>query len=110
MRAVDANLSTARAARGASSTLFGLFIAVAFSGQVAPAANPDPAMEARIAAFVPRFESYVAEGMTAFDCPGLVTGIVAGDKLVYAKGFGVLKKGGEPVDAGSLDSRSAPRH
>jgi hypothetical protein len=48
--------------------------------------------------------------MTAFDCPGLVTGIVAGDKLVYAKGFGVLKKGGEPVDAGSLDSRSAPRH
>jgi CubicO group peptidase (beta-lactamase class C family) len=45
-----------------------------------------------------QLESYVAEGMTAFDCPGLAIGIVAGDKLVYGKGFGVRKKGGEPVD------------
>jgi CubicO group peptidase (beta-lactamase class C family) len=98
MRAFDVHVSTGRAARGASSTLLGLFIAVAFSGQVAQAADPDPAMEARIAALVPRLESYVAEGMTAFDCPGLAIGIVAGDKLVYAKAFGVRKKGGEPVD------------
>jgi len=39
-----------------------------------------------------QLESYVAEGMTAFDCPGLAVGIVAGDKLVYAKGFGVQKR------------------
>ena len=44
-----------------------------------------------------QLESYVAEGMTAFDCPGLAIGIVAGDKLVYAKGL-ACKKGGEPVD------------
>src|SRR5262249_11327128 len=32
--------------------------------------------------------------------PGLAVGIVAGDKLVYAKGFGVRSKsGGLPVDA-----------
>ena len=98
MRAFDVNVSTGRAARAASSTLLGLFIAVAFSGQVAQAADPDPAMEARIAALVPRLESYVAEGMTAFDSPGLAIGIVAGDKLVCGKGFGVRKKGGEPVD------------
>ena len=36
--------------------------------------------------------------MKAFDNPGLAIGIVAGDKLVYAKGFGVRTKGGEPVD------------
>jgi hypothetical protein len=60
MRAFDVNVSTGRTARAASSTLLGLFIAVAFSGQVAQAADPDPAMEARIAALVPRLESYVA--------------------------------------------------
>jgi CubicO group peptidase (beta-lactamase class C family) len=98
MRAFDLNVSTRRAARGASSTLLGLFVAIAFAGPVARAADPDPAMEARIAAMVPRLETYIAAGMTAFDSPGLAIGIVAGDKLVYAKGFGVRKKGGEPVD------------
>ena len=33
-----------------------------------------------------------------FDLPGLAIGIVADDRLVYAKGFGVRRKGGEPVD------------
>jgi len=38
--------------------------------------------------------------MKAFDVPGLAIGIVAGDKLVYAKGFGGRRKGGgELVDA-----------
>lgn len=96
MRAFD--VSTGRAAGRASSALLGFFIAVAFSGLAAQAADPDPATEARIAALVPRLESYVAAGMIAFDSPGLAIGIVAGDKLVYAKGFGVRKKGGEPVD------------
>ena len=30
--------------------------------------------------------------------PGLAIGIVAGDRLIYAKGFGVRGKGGAPVD------------
>ena len=37
--------------------------------------------------------------MKAFDVPGLAIGIVSGDNLVYAKGFGVRSKsGGAPVD------------
>jgi len=30
--------------------------------------------------------------MKGFDVPGLAIGIVAGDRLVYAKGFGVRSK------------------
>ena len=100
MSALDLDVSTRRAARGTSRTLLGLLFAVALSGpmQLARAADRDPAMEARIAALVPRLETYIADGMKAFDSPGLAIGIVAGDKLVYAKGFGVRRKGGEPVD------------
>jgi CubicO group peptidase (beta-lactamase class C family) len=54
-------------------------------------------MTARIAALVPSLERYVAKGMQSFDDPGLAIGIVNGDRLVYAKGFGVRRKGGEPV-------------
>ena len=40
--------------------------------------------------------------MKAFDVPGLAIGIVAGDKLIYAKGFGVRRKGGAPVDTQTI--------
>ena len=40
--------------------------------------------------------------MKAFDAPGLAIGIVSGDRLVYAKGFGVAGKGGAPVDADTV--------
>ena len=37
--------------------------------------------------------------MKTFDSPGLAIGIVANDRLVYSKGFGVRSKaGGAPVD------------
>ena len=37
--------------------------------------------------------------MNTFDLPGLAIGIVANDRLVYSKGFGVRSKaGGAPVD------------
>jgi CubicO group peptidase (beta-lactamase class C family) len=63
-------------------------------------ANPSPATEARIQALVPDLEAYVRDSMKAFGVPGLAIGIVAGDRLVYAKGFGVRSKaGGAPVDA-----------
>ncbi len=55
-------------------------------------------MPARIEALIPELETYIARGMKDFDNPGLAIGLVTGDKLVYAKGFGVRKKGGEPVD------------
>jgi CubicO group peptidase (beta-lactamase class C family) len=66
---------------------------------VAPAdGRADAAMDAKIEALVPELEAYIADGMQAFDNPGLAIGIVSGDRLVYAKGFGVRRKGGEPVD------------
>jgi CubicO group peptidase (beta-lactamase class C family) len=38
--------------------------------------------------------------MKGFDIPGLAIGIVANDRLVYAKGFGVRSKNNRlPVDA-----------
>ena len=49
-------------------------------------------MDARIQALVPELESYIAAGMKASDTPGLAIGIVSGDSLVYAHGFGVRSK------------------
>jgi CubicO group peptidase (beta-lactamase class C family) len=57
-------------------------------------------MEARVRALIPDLEVYIQSGMQAFDAPGLVIGIVTGDRLVYAKGFGVSSKAaGAPVDS-----------
>lgn len=61
---------------------------------------PSPAgSEAQIAALVPDLERYVKAGTAAFDVPGAAVGIVADDRLVYSRGFGVRRKGGnESVD------------
>ncbi len=57
----------------------------------------------RIQVLIPDLDAYITSGMKAFDVPGLAIGIVAGDKLVYAKGFGVRSKGGgQPVDARTI--------
>ncbi len=56
------------------------------------------AADALIGKLVPELEAYIRAGMTGFDDPGLAIGIVAKDRLVYAKGFGTRRKGGEPVD------------
>jgi len=66
----------------------------------APAAAGD--MEARIAAIIPALEAYVEKGMADFDVPGAAVGLVAGDRLVYAKGFGLRAREGEPVDPGTV--------
>ena len=65
-------------------------------------AAAEETMEARIEALEPKLEAYIASGMKAFDDPGLAIGIVTGDKLVYAKGFGVGRKGGAPVDPDTI--------
>ena len=59
----------------------------------------DDGMAAKVEALVPDLERYIEKGMADFDVPGLAIGIVTGDKLVYAKGFGSRSKGGAPVDA-----------
>jgi CubicO group peptidase (beta-lactamase class C family) len=69
---------------------------------IATAAEPsktEAAMEDRVKAVIPEIEAYTASGMKGFDVPGLALGIVVGDKLVYARGFGVRSKStGLPVD------------
>jgi CubicO group peptidase (beta-lactamase class C family) len=76
------------------------------SVQWLPAAEPErPEQSAadRIHALTPSLESYVANGMKAFDVPGVAIGMVAGDELVYSKGFGVRgKSGGQPVNAQTI--------
>jgi len=57
-------------------------------------------IETRIQALIPDIETYTARGMKAFDSPGLAIGIVANDRLIYGKGFGVRSKAGDaPVDS-----------
>ncbi len=68
----------------------------------AAAAQTAPSPAGRIEALTPALEAYVAEGMAAFDAPGVAIGIVAGDELVYAKGFGSRSKGGDPVDTATV--------
>jgi CubicO group peptidase (beta-lactamase class C family) len=69
----------------------------------------EPPMKARIEALIPDLESYIASGMKAFDVPGLAIGIVSGDRLVYAKGFGVRgKSNAEPVDSRTVFQIGSP--
>jgi CubicO group peptidase (beta-lactamase class C family) len=55
-----------------------------------------------INAVVPRLEAYVAQGMKTFDTSGVAVGIVAGDALVYSKGFGMRSKSA----AGAVDTHT----
>ena len=60
----------------------------------------EPSIEAAIEVNRPDIEAYIASGMKLFDLPGLAIGIVANDRLVYAKSFGVRSKSNNaPVDA-----------
>jgi CubicO group peptidase (beta-lactamase class C family) len=52
----------------------------------------------QVQALIPDLESYIANNMKDFDVPGLAIGIVSGDRLVYAKGFGIRSEDGDPVD------------
>jgi CubicO group peptidase (beta-lactamase class C family) len=71
--------------------------------QAVELSSTDAAMTSRIEALVPEIEAYSRSGMNAFDVPGLALGVVVGDRLVYAKGFGVRsKRGGEPVDTRTI--------
>jgi CubicO group peptidase (beta-lactamase class C family) len=84
---------------------FPFIASIALSCAIPPAASAqpiaaNPAIEARIQALIPDLETYTRSAMQAFGVPGLAIGIVAGDRLVYAKGFGVRgKTGGAPVDS-----------
>ncbi len=60
-------------------------------------------MEGRVQELIPDIEAYVVNGMKGFDIPGVAIGIVANDRLVYAKGFGVRSKSNRlPVDTRTI--------
>ena len=67
------------------------------------AANVTGDIEGRVRVLAPQLEDYVTGGMAAFDVPGAAVGVIAGDRLVYAKGFGErCKNRGEPVGPGTV--------
>jgi CubicO group peptidase (beta-lactamase class C family) len=75
----------------------GLLPVAAAARTPSAASQPAPDLEERIRALVPDLEHQVTVGMAAFGVPGAAIGIVAGDRLVYSKGFGVKRKGGGSV-------------
>lgn len=79
-----------------------LMLVLALATLCPGAAGADEAMEARVRDLAPKLEDYIGQKMADFDLPGLAIGIVVGDELVYAKGFGVRRKGGEPVDPATV--------
>ncbi len=98
--------ATAGAFRRARGIMLALLMPAVLSGAGLPdvaraeeASKSAASMEARVTGLIPDLESYIRSGMKAYDLPGLAIGIVTGDRLVYAKGFGVRSKaGGVPVD------------
>jgi CubicO group peptidase (beta-lactamase class C family) len=85
--------------------LSSLIIVVAFTlnlPNTAKAAEPSTTkatIEDRVQELIPDIEAYITSGMKGFDIPGLAIGIVANNRLIYAKGFGVRSKSnGLPVD------------
>ena len=78
--------------------------AAAFAWCGAVLAVPAGAADLHAADFLgtlaPSLESYIAKGMKTYDSPGLAIGIIADDKLIYSKGFGVRRKSNSaPIDA-----------
>ena len=72
------------------------------TGRAADATAASQAAEKRIQTLIPDIERYISSGMKTFDVPGLAIGIIANDKLVYSKGFGIRDK----KNGGSVDTRT----
>ncbi|MEO8666917.1 MAG: serine hydrolase [Bauldia sp.] len=87
--------STTRLVHASQRMFVASLLLLALDGAVSAAEDP-------VAALAPSLEQYVETNMKGFDVPGVAIGIVAGDKLVYAKGFGVRSKGGAPVDTKTI--------
>jgi CubicO group peptidase (beta-lactamase class C family) len=76
-----------------------------FAQDTAPAAAAAVApaeAKARVEALIPAFEAMFEKGMADFSVPGAAVGIVVGDELVFAKGYGARTSGGAPVDTATL--------
>jgi CubicO group peptidase (beta-lactamase class C family) len=76
-----------------------LTLTLSNSARAAEPSTTKAKMEDRVQELIPDIEAYITTGMKGFDIPGLSIGIVADNRLVYAKGFGVRSKSNPlPVD------------
>jgi CubicO group peptidase (beta-lactamase class C family) len=70
-----------------------------YTAKGAEPSKTEATIEGRVQELIPEIEAYITSGMKGFDIPGLAIGIVANDRLIYAKGFGVRSKSNRlPVD------------
>src|SRR5438874_12286722 len=73
------------------------------TAKAAEPSNTKATMEGRVQELIPDIEAYAVNGMKGFDIPGVAVGIVANDRLVYVKGFGVRSKSNRlPVDTRTI--------
>jgi len=82
--------------------IFLFLFALVCTASAADTKGADQAVGARIQSVIPDLERYITSGMKAFDVPGMAIGIIANDKLVYGKGFGVRSK----AAGGTVDTRT----
>src|SRR5262245_2632041 len=74
-----------------------------YTAKAAEPSKTKATIEGRVQELIPDIEAYIVSGMKGFDIPGLAIGIVANNKLVYAKGLGVRSKSNRlPVDTQTL--------
>src|SRR4029077_10803953 len=91
--------------RAAQLTAAAVRLAICFIAALLPAhpASADAPIATAVDALRPEAEAYIVAGMKTFDGPARAIGIVADDRLVYAKGFGVRSKSaGAVVDANTV--------
>jgi CubicO group peptidase (beta-lactamase class C family) len=91
------------------AVVFGCAVNLSDIARAAEQSKTDAAMVGRVQALIPDIESYIFSGMKGFDVPGLAIGIVANDRLVYAKGFGIRSKSNRMPVEQSFRSARPPR-
>jgi CubicO group peptidase (beta-lactamase class C family) len=73
------------------------------TARAAEPSKTEAATEKRLHTLIPGIEAYIVSGMKGFDIPGLAVGIIANNRLVYAKGFGMRSKSSKlPVDTRTI--------
>ena len=79
------------------------FMAVVASSLVAPAYAQSPPAPEQIAYAISQVDGMAEELMRRSGIPGMAVAVVQGDRIVYAKGFGVRAAGSsQPVDADTV--------
>jgi len=87
--------------RSAGLGALGLATAMSDPTRADAPTSADPVAQVR--AILPDLEAYVRKGMAEWHVPGVALGVIVGDTVVLANGYGVRSsQGSEPVDARTL--------